>query len=157
MSNTQKPTVTIAQVIAWEPCGLNGKDDGCNYTPARIRQLFAGRDTLTAGDIANLDISTEDKLWAILRSEFLTSTQLHSLACDFAEHVIHLCGDGPYPARVIAAKRAWLCGEINDEELIAAGAAAGAAAEAAAWSAEKQWQLQHILSLALEEINETAH
>lgn len=138
-------SVTIEQVIAWEPCGLHDDDDGKNYTPDRIDRLFAGREALAARDITALDIPVEDKLWALLQPEFLTDHQMHELACDFAETVLHLCGDDQRPRLAVQAKRAWLRGEISDDELDAARTAAYAAsaaarttgAGAAAWAAAR--------------------
>ncbi len=117
--------VTIDQVLAWEPC----------YSAARIEKLFAGRPALSAGDIVALKISTEDKIWALLHNEFLADRQMHALACDFAERVAHL-SDDPRVSAAIAAKRAWLRGEITDEELTAARDAAGNAALGAAYTAQ---------------------
>jgi hypothetical protein len=65
---------------------------------------------------------------------------LHEFACDVAEEALALAGN-PDPRSVasIAAKRAWLRGEISDSELDAARDAAWdaarAAARAAAWDA----------------------
>ena len=120
-------TVTVDAVMAWIPCK--------EYTRELVTALFAGRDTLSARDIAGLDIPSEDKLWSMLRNEFLTDNQMHVLACDFAERVVHLCGADPHPQAAIDAKRAWVRGEITGDELAAARAAAWAAARDAAWDA----------------------
>ena len=120
--------VTIEQVLAWHPCA--------EYTEERIAELFAGRNALTAEDVAALDISAEDRIWALLHNEFLTDKQMHLLACDFAEAVVHLCGDDPRPQAAIDAKRAWLRGEIGDAELDASRDAMDAAM-AAAWDAAR--------------------
>jgi hypothetical protein len=109
-------SVTVDQVMEWNPC-----DD---YTAERVTELFAGREALTAQDIAALDISHADRLWALLHNEFLTDQQIHLLACDFAEAVVHLCGDDPRPITAIEAKRAWLRGEIDNDQLSAARDAA---------------------------------
>ena len=128
-------SVTIEQVIAWQPCGYDDDDDGENYTPQRIEMLFDGRESLTARDIAALDIPKRDVIWALLHKEFVTERQMHILACDFAESIVHLCGDDPRPRAAIDAKRAWMRGDISDAELAAAWAAARAAASAAARAA----------------------
>jgi hypothetical protein len=117
-------TVTVDQVMAWHPCA--------NYTREVVAELFAGRDALTARDIAALDISAEDRLWALLHPEFLTEAEMHEAACVYAEKVVHLCDD-PRARAAIDAKRAWLRGEISDDELAAARAATRAAW--AAWAA----------------------
>jgi len=129
-------SVTIEQVIAWQPCGWDGDDDGENYTPQRIEMLFDGRESLTARDIAALDIPFQDIAWLLLRNYFLTDEQMHILACDFAESVVHQC-DEPQPQAAIDAKRAWLRGDIGDVELAAARDAARAAARDAARAAAR--------------------
>ena len=119
-------TVTIDQVIRWRPCS--------DYPRKRINSLFAGRESLSWEDIVALDISTEDKLWALLREDFIPDRELHLLACDFAEKVLHLTDD-PRCAEVIRVKRIWVDGKATYEELAAARAAAWAAVRAAAWDA----------------------
>ena len=116
-------SVTFDQVMGWGPC----------YNAEGIAELFAGQPALSAEDIVALEIPTEDKIWALLHNEFLTDRQMHELACDFAERVAHLSDDPRVPA-AIAAKRAWLRGEITDEELAVAWAAAWDAAWDAAWA-----------------------
>jgi len=128
--------VTVDQVMAWNPCGCNGPHDGKNYTRQRVQKLAAGRDTITPHDIAAAEIPIADKLWAIVRLEFYSDQQLHLLACDFAEHVVHLA-DSPASQAAIDTKRAWLRGEATDEELAAARAAAWAAAWDAAGAAAR--------------------
>ena len=145
-------SVTVEQVMDWHPCPT--------YNEGLVRELFAGRETLAPDDIATLDIPIDDKLWVLLRPFYLPDKALHLLACDIAEHVVHLCGDDPRPAAAIAAKRAWVAGEISDDELAAARASAWDAAWAAAWAAagdaawdaagdaaraaERKWQLKKL-------------
>ena len=84
-------------------------------------------------DIAALDIPKPDILWAL--HKMCDDAQLHLLACDYAERVVHLCGDDPRPRAAIAAKRQWLRGEITDEDWDAA--------RDAARDAEREWQIAH--------------
>lgn len=85
-------------------------------------------------------ISDRDKLWVMLRPETLSEKQLHLLACDFAESVLHFF-ENEYPndnrpRQAIEAKRRWVNGEISDSELQTAWAAAwDARAARAAWAA----------------------
>ena len=129
-------TVTIDQVMRWRPCS--------DYPQKRINSLFAGRESLSLEDIVALDISTEDKLWALLREDFIPARELHLLACDFAEKVLHLTDD-PRCAEAIRVKRLWVDGKATYEELAAARDAARdaawAAARAAAWDAARAAQL----------------
>jgi hypothetical protein len=53
-------TVTKAEVLALKHCEL--------YPPERIKDLFAGRDALTAQDILAMPISPGDKLSVLLRT-----------------------------------------------------------------------------------------
>ena len=120
--------VTIDQVIRWRPCS--------DYPRKRINSLFAGRESLSWEDIVALDIPTEDKLWALLREDFIPARELHLLACDFAEKVLHLTDD-PRCAEVIRVKRIWVDGKATYEELAAAWDAARDAARDAAWDAAR--------------------
>ena len=117
-------TVTIDQVMRWRPC--------LDYPQKRINSLFSGRESLSWEDVVALDIPTEDKLWALLREDFIPARELHLLACDFAEKVLHLTDD-PRCAEAIRVKRLWVDGKATYEEL----AAALAAARAAAWDAAR--------------------
>ena len=124
-------TVSINQVMGWRPCP--------DYPQKRITELFAGKEFLSWEDVFALNIPTEDKLWALLREDFIPTRDLHLLACDFAEKVLHLTGD-PRCAEAIRVKRLWVDGKATDGELAAARDAAWAAAWAArdaAWAAAR--------------------
>jgi len=100
--------------------------------------LFAGRETLTVQDILDLNISADDKLWAVLREDMLDAAILHEFACRCAEEALKPI-DNPDPRSIaaIATKRAWLRGEITDDELSAAWATAITASNdvvATAWA-----------------------
>ena len=83
----------------------------------------------TARDILGLrDIPHEEKLWAVLREELIAPKTLHEFACRCAERALaRVASPDPRSVEAIAAKRAWLRGEITDSEL--------KAAEATAWAA----------------------
>ena len=125
-------SVTIDQILAWEPCLAYPRD--------RIEELAAGRTEITAPEIAALDIPAEDRLWMLLHNEFLTDAQMHELACQFAEAALtkeREAGQEP-DARswaAIEAKRKWLRGEITDDEWAAAWYAAMDAAMDARYAA----------------------
>jgi hypothetical protein len=122
--------VTATQIMSWEPCD--------RYPEKRVKELFSGRKYLTALDVLELDIPSEDKLWAVLRKEMIPEKTLHEFACQVAENALlkeRERGREPHEAswKAIEVKRAWLEGKATDEEL----AAARAAARDAAWDAAR--------------------
>lgn len=133
--------VTVSDVMSWRPC----------YSHARVKELFAGRESLSALEILDLEIPAEDCLWAVLREQFLSSYQLRQLAADFAERVLPIFEarypDDRRPRLAIEAAR----GAADAYAYAAASAAyaadaAYAAADAAdaARSSEREWQLNRV-------------
>ena len=104
-------SVTIEQVMDWEPC----------YSASRVKKLFGKRKSLTALQIMRLPIPNADKLWAVLRSDFLDGKTLRLLACDFAEHVLHLYEvvypEDKRPMKCIDVARRYAEGEATKAEL----------------------------------------
>jgi len=158
-------SATISDVISWEPCGFDGEDDGENYTPARLRRLAEGRESVTIEDIAALDIPVEDRIWAGLH--LLDEREQRLWGCDCAERALlreRDAGREPDPRswEAVRVSRLYADGEATLEELDAAwsawhaawdaDAAARAAADAAAWvaadAAEREWQLAHLVEYA---------
>lgn len=128
-------TVTVEQFKSFGPCWLETREGR-----ERFAKVAALHDEWTAYDVLALpDVSVEDKLWSVLREEFIDAPLLHEYACRCAEYALSLI-DNPYPQSVAAieAKRKWLRGEIDDVALAAAKAnardAARDAARAAAWA-----------------------
>ena len=82
------------------------------------------------------NVTAQDKLWVVLREDWIPAPVLHEFACRCAEQALALV-EAPDPRSVaaIATKRAWLRGEATDDELAAAWDAAWAAAQDAAWAA----------------------
>jgi len=127
-------TLTVADVVRMRPCGLNGEDNGTNYTRHRIKALWAGRERLTLLDVLELDIPIEDRLWCVLRAVDPRTRAI--LACDFAGHVLPLFEaehpDDRRPRAVLETLQRWLDREATDEELDAARAAGATRAAACA-------------------------
>ena len=132
-------TVTPEQFKGFGPCWLETAEGR-----KRFARIAAIRDEWTALDVLNLpNVSAADKLWSVLREEFIDAPILHEFACRCAEYALSFV-DNPDPRSIAAieAKRKWLRGEITDMELRAAwaaawdaaGDAAGDAARAAAWA-----------------------
>ena len=130
------PRVTIDQVMAWEPCGYDGKDNGTNYTRERVERLFDGREAVNTLDILDLDIDAADRIWAAAHKDVTPGVVLHEVACQWAEHVLHffeeVYPDDRRPRQAIETKRRWIRGEATDDVL----AAARTAARTAAWSTD---------------------
>ena len=79
-----------------------------------------------------------DALWALRACDMSQGDKnaVYLLACDYAEHVLHIFEDkypdNPYPRAAIEARRAWVRREISDEELKCAADAAYSYADSAA-------------------------
>ena len=126
-------TVTVEQFRKFGPCWLETAEGRKRY--ARVAAM---RDEWSALDVLALDgVSNEDKLWAVLREEFIDAPVLHEYACRCAEYALTFVREPDSRSiAAIEAKRKWLRGEISNDDLTAARAAAWAAARAAAaWAA----------------------
>jgi hypothetical protein len=113
---------------------------GACYTDAAIDAAWSkhiGKPKAAALDFLRADVPPRDTLWVVLREELIPAPILHELACRFAEAAIGLARSEPdlLSIAAIAAKRAWIRGEITDTQLAAARDAASAAAWAAAGAA----------------------
>lgn len=127
-------TVTVEQFKKFAPCWLETAEGRADF--ARIAAI---RDEWTALDVLNLpDVSAADKLWSVLREEFIDAPILHEFACRCAEYALSFV-DNPDPRSIAAieAKRKWLRCEITNKELYAAQAAAWDAAMNAARDAAR--------------------
>ena len=123
-------TVTVEQFKNFGPCWLETAEGREKF--ARIAAI---RNEWTALDVLNLpDVSAQDKLWSVLREEFIDAPILHEFACRCAEYALSFV-ESPDPRSIAAieAKRKWLRGEITGAELYDACAAATAAARGTAW------------------------
>ena len=130
-------TVTPEQFKEFGPCWLETAAGRKRYT-----RVAAMRDEWSALDVLALDgVSNKDKLWAVLREEFIDAPVLHEYACRCAEYALTFVREPDSRSiAAIEAKRKWLRGEISNDDLTAAWAAARAAAacdaaNAAAWAA----------------------
>ena len=125
-------TVTVEQFKKFRPCWLETAEGREKF--ARIAAI---KNEWTALDVLNLpDVLAEDKLWSVLREEFIDAPILHEFACRCAEYALSfVASPDPRSIAAIEAKRKWLRGEITDAELAAAWDAARAAASDAAWDA----------------------
>ena len=140
--------VSIDMVMSWEPCDT--------YTRSRVAKLFAGRKTVSALNVLDMDIPDDDKRWAVLHEEMIPAPLLHELACRFAHAAL---GDlkkrgykiDPRSWAAIRAKRRWLAGKITDEQLSKARSAAYSASDSAARSAARSAQAEMVREILREE------
>ena len=126
--------MTLEEFKELGPCWL---EDG--ERAAKLEKIGKRKGRWTALDVLDLpdeEVSPADKLWAVLRLEFIDGPVLHGFACRCAEEALKQV-EKPDPRSVAAieAKRRWLRGEIPDGELAEARDAARAAASDAAWAA----------------------
>ena len=125
------PRVTLDEFLRWDPCWANN-DTGMRRLRYYARKLGGSANAL---DILRLNrISSDDRLWAVLREELIPAAILHEFACRCADRALQRA-DNPDPRSIAAveAKRKWLRGEISDQEL----AAACRAARSAEWHATR--------------------
>ena len=131
-------TVTVEQFKSFRPCWLETAEGR-----EKLARIAAIRNEWTALDVLNLqDVSAQDKLWSVLREEFIDAPILHEFACRCAEYALSfVASPDPRSIAAIEAKRKWLRGEITDAELYAAWYAARYAAwdaaQDAAWGAAR--------------------
>ena len=133
-------SVTLEEFKKFGPCWLKNEEDA-----KKLEEIGRRKEQWTALDILDLpdeEVSSSDKLWAVLREELIDASVLHEFACRCAEEALKLV-DNPDPRSVAAieAKRKWLRGEIGDHELKAARDAAWDAARDDAWEAAKAQQI----------------
>ena len=127
-------SITYEEFLEFDPCYLRNPEQ-----KALMDSIARRQEKWTALDILGLEeIPDEDKLWCVLRGEVIDPKTLHGFACACAERALSRV-ENPDPRSVaaIAAKRAWLRGEITDVELKLAEDAAWNAASAAAWDAAR--------------------
>ncbi len=126
-------TVTPEQFKEFGPCWLETAEGRKRY--ARVAAM---RDEWSALDVLALDdVSNTDKLWAVLREEFIDAPVLHEYACRCAEYALTFVREPDSRSiAAIEAKRKWLRGEISNDDLTAAWDAAWSAADAARAAAD---------------------
>lgn len=131
-------TVTLEEFKTFDPCWMESKEG-----TARLEEIGSRKKEWTALDVLRLEeVSPEDRLWAVLRKEFIPARTLHEFACRCAEEALRKAGvtdDRSWNA--IRVKRLWMEGKATDAELYAAETAAWTAArtaaETAAWNAAR--------------------
>ena len=123
------PRVTLDEFLSFKPCWLDD-EQGRRRLRYYARKLGRSADALEILTLRR--IPADERLWAVLREEFIPAPILHEFACRCAEDALSRI-DNPDPRSIhaIAVKRRWIAGEATDEELAAARTAAWAAQAAA--------------------------
>jgi hypothetical protein len=121
----------VEDVLRREPCA--------EYTPERIRELFAGRESMGLDEILQLDIPAVDKYWVLAHVDWLTERGLRLVACDIAEQCLlreRSAGREPDERswEAIKVSRKFAHGKATPQELDAAHDAASSAAISAAYN-----------------------
>lgn len=137
-------TVTLEEFKTFDPCWMKTEEG-----TARLEKIGSRKKEWTALDVLRLEeVSAEDRLWAVLREEFVPAHILHEFVCRCAEEALRKAGvtdDRSWNA--IRVKRLWIEGKATDTELAAARAAAQAAACAAAWAAAWAEHIKMLIAL----------
>lgn len=163
--------VTYKEFLRLKPCWLKDGRAG------QLAEIGARKERWTALDVLKLgEVEAEDRLWAVLRTDFIDASVLHEFACRCAERALREAGiEDERSWAALETKRRWIKGEATNDELDAASDAAwdaacsaaeaaawfaaGAAAEAAAWfaamaaarsaarRAEWSWQVDVLISM----------
>jgi len=108
-------TVTIDDVMDYGPCWKDARQRMEKIAERYNQQNWTALDVLMLPEKL---VGNVDKFWLVLREELIDAPILHEFACRCAERALSRV-DNPDPRSVaaIAAKRAWLKGDITDEQL----------------------------------------
>ncbi len=108
--------ITLEQFKGLKPCWLEDEEKA-----VKLEVIGARKKEWTALDVLSLpveEVSAEDKLWAVLRPEFIEERILHEFACRCADRALNKIESPDLRiVAVIEAKRKWLCGKITNKEL----------------------------------------
>lgn len=99
---------------------LAGKVVKLDNHKSQIVRVLVGNG-LKPADVLSLPLSPKLKIEIILRPGVLDDSVLHRIGCDFAEHVLpHFESEyenDSRPRKAIEAKRDWLAGNMNTQQL----------------------------------------
>jgi len=89
-----------------------------------FQHMDSAKESWTALDVLELPmnaLSTENKLWLVLRPEFLSERVLHLFACEAVDQALRKI-ENPEPVclETIRVKRLWMNGKASDIELLTA-------------------------------------
>lgn len=131
-------TVTLEQFLTFSTYWLDEED-----SKERLREIGLRENEWTALDVLALEeVSADDRLWTVLREDFLSKNTLYEFALLCAEHTLTIAKvTNERCWNAIKVKRAWVRGEASDDELDTARHAAKTAAWAASQGATQDTAL----------------
>jgi len=128
-------TTTLKKLRKYEAC-----ENRYDHLVAALGDEYGDDTPLSVSRILDIN-GISDALWALRACDMSQKDKnaVYLLACDYAEHVLHIFEDkypdNPYPRAAIEARRAWVRGEISYGELKRSADAARTAARAAYFAA----------------------
>lgn len=88
-----------------------------------LRRRFESQQSVMAREVLELDIPAKARVDSLLRYEFLRERELRRLACDFAEHTLHIfsyrCPEDDSVRKCLAAARSYATGTARLREVSA--------------------------------------
>ena len=121
----KKQKITVDTIMSWKPYKP--------YDEEKIEELIKGvcgdRKNITYRDILKFPIPNSDKLWVLLRPEFIPERQIHEVGLWCWEEIARPIWEKYYPNdrrpnNLVSIKRLWLDKKATDRELTAALTAA---------------------------------
>jgi len=136
-----EPRITREQLLAWGPCC---RKPGERYCDAELDRLFNGRESLTPGDVAALDIPREDVVWVWTRDgalpEDVRASWIERIVTRAVEYHALRCG----VPEVEQWAAEWLDGSSRTPAAATRAAARAARAweeTSAEWAADAAWEV----------------
>jgi hypothetical protein len=148
--------ITVDTIMSWGPCE--------SYTRECIEELRKNkcgeRELIIAEDILNAPIPDRDKLWTVMRVDFISERQLHEIGIWCWEEIARPIWEKYYPDDkrphdAIRKKKLWLVGEATAHELSIAAAEAAISVINAVVSSSASWAAS--VAAAAATIEESVH
>lgn len=110
--------VTLEQIIEFNPCWLKDEE-----TTAKLYEIGTRKKQWSALDVLSLpdsEVLSGEKLWLVLRTEFIGETVAYDFMCECIEKISSHVSSAKTLSIIMGtneAKRRWTRGEISDIEL----------------------------------------
>lgn len=120
--------ITVDYIMKCQLKGWTSLDNSTNSTRARLKRLFAGRERITARDVAALDIPPHEAVWMLTRGAFMEENAKLRFAHDCLTRVLHLF-ENEYPGndaprKAVEALSGFIAGKTSWDAVYEAGTAA---------------------------------